>query len=230
MIDNTTPHISCEYDSKVDATIPFYSEFHRAAIDLALSVNPTPQTWLDTGCGTGNLCLSAYQKTPNTAFTLADPSIQMLAIAKEKLKMIKTVAFIQSDSQSLGCKENDFDVITAIQCHHYLDRVSRKNAIMNCFRMLKPNGVFIAFENVLPFSETGVRIALKRWGDFQMSSGKSRQEARDHLKRFNNEYFPITPIEHIDLLKESGFMTVEILWASYMQAGFYAIKSHSDIV
>ena len=224
MTDNTTSHISSVYDSQVNATIPFYSEFHRAAIDLALSVNQAPNAWLDTGCGTGNLCMTACQKLPDTAFTLADPSPQMLDIAKEKLRDIPNINFMQSDSQNLDCESNTFDVITAIQCHHYLNRKSRKSAIKNCFRMLNPNGVFITFENILPLSETGVQIALKRWGGFQMARGKSREETENHLKRFNNEYFPITISEHIDLLKEAGFVSVEILWASYMQAGFYAIK------
>ena len=224
MTDNTTPHMSNEYDDKIGKTIPFHSEFHQAAVGLVLSVNPVPKTWLDTGCGTGALYLAAHQKMPGIAFTLADPSSQMLDIAKEKLKDKKNITFVQSDSQGIDLGDDTFDVITAIQCHHYSDRGSRKDAIDNCFRMLRPNGIFVTFENILPLSETGIEIALRRWGSFQTGCGKSPQEVEDHLKRFNKEYFPITILEHIDLLKGAGFAVVEILWASYMQAGFYAIK------
>jgi tRNA (cmo5U34)-methyltransferase len=80
----------------------------------------------------------------------------------------------------------------------------------------------------MPFSETGIKIALKRWGSFQMEHGKGRQEVEDHLKRFNTEYFPITISEHIALLREAGFDTAEILWGSYMQAGFYAVKPRTE--
>ena len=48
--------------------------------------------------------------------------------------------------------------------------------------------------------------------------------AEEHAKRFNNEYFPISVEEHLNLLKETGFKNVNLFWLSHMQAGFYAIK------
>jgi tRNA (cmo5U34)-methyltransferase len=30
--------------------------------------------------------------------------------------------------------------------------------------------------------------------------------------------------EHLALLRETGFKTVELFWKSHMQAGFYAVK------
>jgi len=38
------------------------------------------------------------------------------------------------------------------------------------------------------------------------------------------EVFPITIEEHLKLLKECGFTSVNVLWQSYLQAGFWAIK------
>lgn len=38
------------------------------------------------------------------------------------------------------------------------------------------------------------------------------------------EVFPITLEQHIELLKKCGFRSVNVLWASYLQAGFWAIK------
>ncbi len=45
-----------------------------------------------------------------------------------------------------------------------------------------------------------------------------------HIDRRGVETFPITIEQHIDLLRRSGFRSVDILWASYLQAGFMAIK------
>ena len=36
--------------------------------------------------------------------------------------------------------------------------------------------------------------------------------------------FPITIEQHLEMLKNAGFKSVNILWVSYMQAGFWAIK------
>ena len=49
-------------------------------------------------------------------------------------------------------------------------------------------------------------------------------EVKEHLERFDAEYFSIAVEEHLKLLRETGFKTVELFWYSYMQAGFYCIK------
>ena len=224
-MDNTTAHTSTEYDNKISETLPFYDIFHKTAIDLVQNANITVSKWLDTGCGTGNLIASASEIFSDTEFVLADPSSEMLAITKDKNETdSRRLTFINNCSQNLDCDDNTFDVITAIQSHHYLDKNTRLQAVKNCFRMLKPNGIFITFENIMPLSDKGVNIGLSRWKNYQINSGKTSAEAKKHIGRFEKEYYPISIIEHIDLLNEIGFNCTEILWVSYMQAGFYAIK------
>jgi tRNA (cmo5U34)-methyltransferase len=67
-------------------------------------------------------------------------------------------------------------------------------------------------------------LGKKNWGRFQAGCGKSSMEVEAHLARFDKEYFPITVEEHLELYREVGFTTVEVLWYSYMQAGFYCMK------
>lgn len=227
MKDNKTAHRAIEYDEKINITIPYYDKFHTETIDIIKTLNDSAKTWLDTGCGTGNLVIKAAESFPNTQFTLADPSKNMLDIAKEKLleHSISCFKILEHVStQKIDISSNYFDVITAIQSHHYLDADMRKKATENCYRMLKPKGAYITFENVMPSSGVATKAGLDRWRRFQIRGGKSIQEAEDHIKRFGKEYFPITITEHIKLLNAVGFETVEIFWVSYMQAGFYAIK------
>lgn len=224
LVDNKTAHASAEYDEKILSTIPFYNLFHQLAIELVQSINKSPDKWLDTGCGTGNLYIKAKSLFPEAYFVLADPSEKMLEMAKSKIQADTKLSFVLQDSQSLDYDDNSFDVITAIQCHHYLDTSDRKKAVQNCFRMLKPGGVFIGYENIEPLSKDGLLIALKMWETYQISWGKMPAEAKEHIDRYGKEYFPISIKQHIQLLNEAGFNIVEILWASYMQAGFYAIK------
>lgn len=226
MNDNSTPHFAAEYDRKVEKTIPQYRFFHSETIGLIQAVQPQPATWLDTGCGTGGLIEKAIPFFPNTRFSLADPSEIMLAIAKEKLGGFATdgLAYLAAATQDIACPVSCFSVITAIQSHHYLQKDVRRKATEKCFALLQENGVYVTFENIRPDSERGVRIGLERWRRFQLGEGKSLQEVERHIARFDVEYHPITLSEHVQLLKEAGFSTVEIFWASCMQAGFYAIK------
>jgi tRNA (cmo5U34)-methyltransferase len=226
--DNKTAHLAAEYDAKVRVTIPNYDFFHSETINLVKTINKFPDKWLDTGCGTGNFAISAAEIFSNTRFILADPSVDMLAVVKDKLiKREKfTIEVLESVStEDLTFPDKDFDVITAIQSHHYLDMDGRKEATQNCFRMLKDRGVYITFENIRPFSEAGIRIGIERWKQFQLLKGKSLDEVEKHASRFGREYFPITIQEHLTLLREAGFSTAEVFWVSYMQAGFFAIKN-----
>lgn len=223
MGDNKTSTPAAAYDGHVSSVNPNYGRFHEDTIDLVLSVNPTPAKWLDTGCGTGTLVLLAAGRFPGTAFTLADPSRAMLDIAAAKLAG-KQMEFALKGTQELCYGNDTFDVITAIQSHHYLDEATRQAATENCFRMLKPGGVYVTFENIRPFTDVGIKIGLDRWGRYQAGAGRSPAEIAGHLIRFDTEYFPITVRQHLKLLGEAGFQVAELLFYGLMQAGFYAIK------
>jgi tRNA (cmo5U34)-methyltransferase len=218
MSDNSTPFLANEYDNQISKMMPFYDSFHAAAIDLIRTVNPNPAVWLDTGCGTGTFAQKASSVFEKTTFFLSDPSKKMGEIAKKTSSNV-----FEKSTAELDFPQNSFDVATAILSHHYLSKDERRLSTENCFRMLKPNGVYITFEHTHPLSPEGVDIAMKRWLNFKMSSGEFIDE-HEHYSRFGQEYFPITILEHIDLLNKAGFKTAEVFWLTYMQAGFYAIK------
>jgi tRNA (cmo5U34)-methyltransferase len=226
--DNRSSHNSKDYDIEIIDTIPYYESFHDESLKIIKTILDDPNIWLDTGCGTGTLVQKALKKFDNTYFILADPSLEMLNLAKHKLSKnypdrLYFLEPIETGNIILGddCRPN---VITAIQSHHYMSLTERFEATKNCYQMLKQNGIFITFENVRPTTSRGVEIGMEYWRNFQESRGRDQKKVEMHLKRFDVEYFPITIDEHISLLKKSGFSIVEIFWRSYMQAGFYCIK------
>ena len=223
--DNVTSHLSNEYDSQIGNTIPYYSCFHEEIINLIESMNIKPDIWLDTGCGTGNLVEKALQKFPDTAFIMADPSAEMLKETKIKLEEYGwQIEFLEpTPSQDISLPKN-VDIVTAIQSHHYLSKDERYKAVKSCYDNLNENGIYVSFENIRPLTEEGTEIGKKYWKTFQISKGKAVEEAQNHIKRFDVEYFPITIEEHLSLLREAGFSVVEMFWYSYMQAGFYCVK------
>jgi len=226
--ENKTPHMPEDYDAKISTVLPYYSSFHQETINLVRSLPSPPKVWMDTGCGTGSLVSKAIEQFPETKFLMLDPSEGMLEQAKEKLSSYsrERLEFLRASptqefSQEL---EENPDVITAIQCHHYLDRKSREDAVKKCHEMLKDSGIFITFENISPLTEEGISVGKRYWGEFQSRHSRTEEEIEQHLKRFGTEYFPITVEEHLELLRRTGFRTVELFWYSYMQAGFYCIK------
>lgn len=221
--DNKSAYNSFEYDEKICKTLPYYEDFHSQITDLVRAVGLTEINWLDTGCGTGKTAFKALKELDGTKinFTLCDASAEMLKIAEKRL--VGGIVYRNIPSQELDYKE-EFDVVTAVQCHHYLSLEERKTATKKCFDALKHNGIFITFENIRLENSAAEELAVRRWKSFMISNGRSPEEAEKQLERRGKEYFPITVEEHKKLLKDCGFRSAQPLWFSYLQAGFFAIK------
>jgi tRNA (cmo5U34)-methyltransferase len=220
--DNATPHSAVAYDADVRRTIPYYDEVHEEVLSFIEALPQRPRTWLDTGCGTGTLVACALPRFPETRFVVADPSPAMLAVTRQRLLDSRVTVLPPCGTSDLPA--GSFDVVTAIQCHHYLDPCERRAAVAACFDRLRPGGVFVTSENVRPLSRPGLDLGLRRWARFQERTGRSRSQVAAQLARFDREYHPITLEEHLQLYRETGFVAVEVLWYSYLQAAFYAVK------
>jgi tRNA (cmo5U34)-methyltransferase len=172
------------------------------------------------------LALKAF---PDTCFILADPTEKMLQAAVTRLNAAygKRLKFLPATPTEGLPAYKDFlkpQVITAILCHHYFQKEQRRKATDICYQLLDPGGVYITLENTRPDSVQGTHLTIERWKRFQVEHGRTAIMAEKHAARFNSEYFPVTLQEHLTLLKETGFKTVELFWKSHMQAGFYAIR------
>jgi tRNA (cmo5U34)-methyltransferase len=226
--DNTTPYNAVDYDAGVRKVIPFYEQLHRQAIDLVKTVVPEPRLWLDTGCGTGHLVEQAIAEFPGTRFVLADPSKAMIEQAGRRVTGADPgrLSFVHSPTCDALARslEGSPDVITAMMCHHYAQPEQRREITRICHGLLTAGGVYVTFENIRPDSQEATRIGLQRWWRFQQAAGRDDSTVEQHLARFDTDYFPITASEHLQLLRDCGFRTSQLLWYSHMQAGFYAIK------
>ncbi len=227
--DNLTAHKASEYDAKVRQTIPFYEIIQEEVIRLVKGVKPGVACWVDTGCGTGYLAELALTAFPRTRFVLGDPAEAMLVQARKRFGSAaceRVTILPATDSVGLpaGLGRGVADVVTAIQCHHYLNAEGRRQAVRACFDVLAPDGLFVTFENVAPRTPEGIRIGREGWKAFLLAQGRSEAEADKHLARYGTEFFPITVAQHLEGLTQAGFRVVELFWFSQMQAGFYGMR------
>lgn len=226
---NSTPYDPAEYGKNIVNTIPYYESIHEEIIKLVRALPVEKKLWMDTGCGTGTLVIKAAKAFPDTKFLLLDPSEGMLKIAKEKMMLFPSekMEFLKpAPTQDFQNEElrSKLDILTAIQCHHYLGAEDRAKAVAVCFDLLKEGGAFITFENIRPLTLEGVDIMKEYLGSFQLSKGKDSETVDKYLARFDVEYFPLTIEQHLEMLRNTGFRVVEMFWYSYIQTGFYCIK------
>jgi len=211
-----------EYDNKIRQTLPYYEEFYKQITDVLTIMGKKDVVWLDIGCGTGKMFEAAQQEIDIREFVFADISENMLDISKSRFSK-KGNRFEKMAVQEIEECEK-YDVITAVQVNHYLSEKDRESAVKNCYQALKKGGIFFAFENIAQNSEKGKQIVLQRWQNYQIENGKNPAEASGHIKRYGTEYFPITVNEHFETMQKCGFQSVELIWMSYMQAGFMGFK------
>jgi tRNA (cmo5U34)-methyltransferase len=223
--DNHSAFFSADYDEKIQLSIPNYDIIQNEILDVVRALQPEPACWLETGCGTGTFVLKAAAAFPHATFAITDPSEGMLKIARDKVSGHPQITVLDAQAtQDIALEGESMDVITAILCHHYLDPMTRRKATLNCFRMLRPGGLYITVENIKPETDHGIQIGLERWKNFQIRAGKTPQDAAWHVGRFGKEFFPLTIREHRNLMQDAGFKTREVFWSSYMQGAFYAVK------
>lgn len=218
MSDNSTAHPASEYETEVGRTIPFHDELLRTAVDVALAA-ASPGRWLDTGAGPGKLATLVRERVPAVEMWLADPSQAMLGIARARSPAIEPGRFLTCKSEDLPDGIGPFDVITAIQCHHYGDASSRERAITRCRDLLAPRGALIVFENVRAETERAHALQRDRWAAWQRKAGRDEAAVSTQLAREGMAFFPIRVSEHLALFARLG-LEAEIIWRAYGQAGF----------
>lgn len=222
-MDNKSAFSSTEYDKKIKQTLPYYEDFYAQTIELVKTACGQKVSWLDVGCGTGKMGRAAFDSgIALDRFVCSDISEEMIGISRDRFRSTD-VEFCVCDVQKMPFV-SEFDVITAIQVFHYFKPDDRKEAMKRCYDALKKNGLLISFENVAPFTEDGKAINLEKWKRYQIEHGKTEEESRKHIARYGIGYFPITLEEHLNVMRDCGFKTVEILWFSNMQAGLWGRK------
>ena len=222
MKENSTPFDVAEYDRQIKRTLPFYEEMFQQVVDIVRILNLQSLRWLDVGCGTGKMARTVLDNFDIQKMVCIDVENEMLERAESFCNNEK-VEFLQYDVRELPYQEI-FDIVTAVQVNHYFKKDERMAAIKKCYDSLEENGIYISFENFAPDSEEGAGLYLERWKQFQIANGKTKEEADLHIKRYGQNYFPISISESIGLLKDCGFHMVEIFWVSYMQVGILARK------
>lgn len=174
---STAAFIPEEYDRKIKQTLPYCEEFYRQIADAVKCLYTGKVSWLDVGCGTGKM--AELGSALADRLVLCDNSSDMFNIAKKRV-ISSSVEFVLKPAQELEYK-NEFDVVTAVQVFHYLKANERRKAVGKCFDALRPNGIFITFENFAPDTEFGTELSLKRWMKYQKEHGRTEMGIKDSI-------------------------------------------------
>jgi tRNA (cmo5U34)-methyltransferase len=192
----------------------------------AAATSPHATHILDIGCGAGNYTLKLLRELPNLNVTVADLSQPMLERAVQRIRPATNgeITAAQADIRQLSLRELRFDIIFAAAVFHHLRTDDEwKNVFAKCYAALKPGGS-LWISDLIDHSTPSIQTLMwRRYGEY-LAEVKDAQYRDDVFAYIEKEDSPRPLLFQIDLLREVGFRSVEILHKNSCFAAFGAIK------
>jgi tRNA (cmo5U34)-methyltransferase len=194
--------------------------------EAAKRLVPHAENLLDVGCGAGNCTLTMLQKIPNLNCTLADLSKPMLDRAFERISSQTEgkIETVQGDIRNMALRENHFDIILASAVlHHLRDDGDWENVFAKLYRMLKPGGCLMISDLISHDIGVLTEYFWQKYADYlDKTGGQSyRQKVFDYVAK---EDSPQSITRQLELMKKTGFASVEILHKNVCFGAFCGLK------
>jgi tRNA (cmo5U34)-methyltransferase len=193
----------------------------------AAAATPHAGSVLDVGCGAGNYTLKLLERLPGLEVTLVDLSQPMLERATQRVTGLhpSRLTTLRGDIRDLDLGSEGFDIILAAAVlHHLRDDAEWRAVFARLYQCLRPGGsLWIAdlVEHSIPAVQS---LMWDRYGDYLVSLKDAAY--RDHVLAYvAKEDSPRSLGYQLDLLREVGFATIEILHKNSCFAAFGAIKT-----
>jgi demethylphylloquinol methyltransferase len=161
-------------------------------VDAAFLEGKLAPRILDVCCGTGSVILTFDRRFPGSLCVGCDFSDGMLRRAMEK-DGSRRIRFVEGDAAALPFAGDSFDVVTCSHALYELKGESRRKALLEMKRVLRPDGIALLMEHEVP-RNPAVKL-LFRIRLFAMGSDDAREFVEggmDPLKRI----FPRVSLSH----------------------------------
>jgi tRNA (cmo5U34)-methyltransferase len=193
---------------------------------IAASVCPNAKSILDLGCGAGNFTLKLLDLIPDLDCTLVDLSLPMLDKAKERISKVSQgkISTVQTDFLNLQLPAETFDiVVTGAAMHHLRTDEEWETVFTKIFKSLKIGGCFWISDLILHDNPAINQLMWKRYADYlEGIGGKAYQE--NVFAYIDKEDTPRSVMYQLDLMKKTGFTTVDVLHKNSCFSVFGGIK------
>ncbi|MCX4690106.1 methyltransferase domain-containing protein [Kitasatospora purpeofusca] len=208
-----------------DAFVPRRAEQTAAVCDLLAGV-PVPHV-LDLCCGEGRLSEEYLRRDPEARVTVLDRSPEMLALTAKRLEPFadrhdSIEADIEDGLWRTGVGYGG--VMTSLAVHH-LDGEGKRLLYRDIHAMLAPGGVFVMADLVEPAGATARTLAGDHWEEAVRRASEEQfggDEAAVAFERTEWNHYrlpgpdpvdkPSSVAEHLDWLREAGFVEVDVVW------------------
>jgi tRNA (cmo5U34)-methyltransferase len=193
----------------------------------AASVAANATALLDIGCGAGNFSLKLLDALPRIEhITLIDLSLPMLGRARTRILARKEISLapLQSDVRQAELPEETFDVaVAAAVLHHLRGEEEWRSVFRKIYLALRPNGSFWVSDLVSHAIPAVQSVMWRRYGEY-LADFKG-PDYRDHVFGYIEQEDTPRPLTfQLDVMREAGFRTVDVIHKNSCFGAFVGIK------
>ena len=212
------------FDDMIDRSVPFYKENLSLSINILNNYLKEGDKVLDLGFSTGNFLISLAKLNKTLNLKGLDNSPAMVQKAKQKAKAfgINNIEFIEADFLNYPFDKNR--VVVSNYTIQFIRPIRREKVIQKIYNSLSDNGIFLMSEKLISENKKLNKILIDEYYQYKKEKGYSEYEIAKKREALENVLIPYSQDENIEMLKNSGFKEVEVIFRWCNFATFLAFK------
>ncbi|WP_104697715.1 MULTISPECIES: carboxy-S-adenosyl-L-methionine synthase CmoA [unclassified Helicobacter] len=211
--------VASVFDDMLVRSIPFYNIASDLSIDFILKHIQTIQTPViyDLGSSTGNFLINLAQKIQRSALLFGIDSSKAMIERSMQKSLAYNLSINFKNADFLEYAFRDADVVVAHYTIQFIRPLQREKLIKKIFDSLKSDGIFIMSEKMTSFDKQLDRQMIERYHQFKYEQGYSKNEITHKREALENVLIPYSLDENLQMLKNAGFKTSEVLfkWVNF---------------
>jgi len=180
----------------------------------------------DLGAGTGNLSRTIFEAYPDIKIDLIDFSENMLSEVKNVLSKFEgKYKTITADIFKYKLDNNSYNVVvSSFAIHHAREDTVYKQLYQNIYNSLTTPGIFICCDVIEGGNNYLSSLNEKEWSTFLTNQGFEKDKIEQILNNYHREDSPLSMNNHLKLLSDVGFKSVDVLWKKFNFGIYVGIK------
>jgi tRNA (cmo5U34)-methyltransferase len=215
-------------------SIPSYDTMRRTVTSISIPFIRSDGYVLDLGCSRGDAIAEMMPfASPSTRWIGVEVSEPMREASRLRFLNHPFISIVDHDLR--GGLENiqknylpspdAADLILSVLTIQFVPIEYRPTLIKSIYNALRPEGAFILVEKVLGMNGLSDELLRSQYHALKGENGYSQEDIDRKRLSLEGVLVPITAKWNEEMLKDSGFATVECFWRVLNFGGWIAIKA-----
>lgn len=218
---------SC-FDEMLERSIPAYNDMRELVTKIGKRYVKVKSAIVDLGCSTGEAIKPFIQAFGvQNQYRLYDVSEPMLEETRKRYKGWMDIGVLTVENLDIrnGLPKNVFSsLVLSVLTLQFTPIEYRQKIISSIYNSLEPGGALILVEKVLGTNYEIDSMLVDEYYKIKADNAYTQEQIMAKRKSLEGVLVPITARWNEEMLKDSGFTSVDCFWRYLNFAGWVAIK------